>query len=81
MSHHDKKAEGTPAPDFARGQDRDRDATERHIGDFAEGQEEEDHEASDLRRGDFGEGQEDLDHTHARPLHGDYAEGQEKNPS
>jgi len=80
MSHHEKKPEGTPSPDFARGQDTEPDATEHHIGDFAEGQEEEEHEVSDLRRGDFAEGQEDLDHTHARPLHGDYAEGQEKKP-
>ena len=80
MSHHEKKPEGTPSPDFARGQETEPDATERHIGDFAEGQEEEEHEVSDLRRGDFAEGQEDLDHTHARPLHGDYAEGQEKKP-
>ncbi len=80
MSHHEKKSEGTPAPDFARGQEANPDDPEHHTGDFAEGQEEEEHEVSDLRRGDFAEGQEDLDHAHARPLHGDYAEGQEKTP-
>jgi hypothetical protein len=88
MSHHDTQSEkppedhatpaGTPAPDFARGEDDESESP--HVGDFAEGQEEEGHEASDARRGDFAEGQEDLEHTHARPLHGDYAEGQEKTP-